>query len=102
MSEFKVPALPAPSAAAEAASGSSSSGASLPQDLAMILELMGPPSTSPAVIKESAEDVIARIEAGRQGKAASTTTDAAAVDDEPEEGEVAQAVVKVEKAEESE
>lgn len=50
MSEFKVPALPS---------------AMLPQDLAMILELMGPQDVEPEQPKETAEEVIARLEAGR-------------------------------------
>ena len=105
MSEFKIPALPAAPAAAQAegaaAGASSSSGAPLPQDLAMILELMGPPSPGLPAAKESAEEVIARIEAGRLSKAPSAATDAAAVENEPEEGKVSQATTN-EKAEESE
>lgn len=97
MSEFKIPALPAaPGSAAtqvELAAASAATGAPLPQDLAMILELMGPPSPGPPAVKQSAEEIIARIEASRTVKDTSAVAaNAAAADDEPKEGEeVAQA-----------
>lgn len=56
MSEFKVPALPS---------------AMLPQDLAMILELMGPQDDEPEQPKETAEEVIARLEASRVAQSTS-------------------------------